>query len=102
MAKFTGLSLHALTERLGPPSAKTMQMGAGTDRHAFHLLWFCSGPNAPACFATAAAPDEQMPPNLTPMEQEFFDNAPVPKNGWTLKPCPQHGSSFMDFSEEPD
>ncbi|MGA8840412.1 MAG: hypothetical protein WB491_07965 [Candidatus Aquilonibacter sp.] len=43
-----------------------------------------------------------MPPDLTAWEQEHFDKAPLPKDGWTLRPCPQHRSAFTDYPKESD
>jgi hypothetical protein len=102
MPKFTGLSLQTLNDRLGPPSQQGMNAGSGTHRHAFHVLWFCNGPNAPARYAYAEARDRAMAPGLTRWEQELFDNAPFPQQGWTLKPCAQHRDVFADHPKEPD
>jgi hypothetical protein len=79
-----------------------MSGGSGLHRHAFRILWPCNGPSASGCFATAEASDVPMPPDLTPWEQELFDKAPLPKDGWTLVPCPQHRNTFADHPEEPD
>jgi hypothetical protein len=43
-----------------------------------------------------------MPPNLDAREQEFFEHAPLPEDGWTLNACPKHRNNFADHSEEPD
>ncbi len=102
MPKFTGLSLQVLNDRLGRPSGKGTKVGFGPHRHAFHMLWFCNGPNAAACYAYAEAKDKPTPHDLTPWEQELFDNAPFPRDGWTLAPCPQHRNVFPDYPEEPD
>ena len=101
MPKFTGLSLQTLDDRLG------RRLGTGTsgalNRHRFRILWYCNGPKAgPACLAIAEASDRPTPPDLTAFEQEFFENAPLPKDGWTLWACPQHRSTFIDYPEEPD
>jgi hypothetical protein len=88
MPKFTGLSLHTLNDRLGRPSGKGMRVGSGPHRHAFHIFWFCNGPNGPACYAYAETRDRSMPPDLTPWEQEIFDSAGFRREDWTLKPCP--------------
>lgn len=102
MPKFIGVTLQTLNERLGPAGEKGMSPGSTSTRHRFHMVWQCQGPSAPACFAYTEAPDTPMPANLSPWEQELFDNAPLPKHGWTLKPCPQHRNVFADFPEEPD
>ena len=79
-----------------------MSGGSDLHRHAFSMLWYCNGPNAPACFATAEASDSTYASDLTPWEQELFDNAPLPQDGWTLKPCPEHHNVFADHPEVPD
>lgn len=99
MAKFSGVSLQALSDRLGPPSAKHAQAGSSPGTHAFHMLWLCNGTNAPACSAFAEAQDTPVPADLTPREQEFFENAPFPKNGWTIEPCLRHHGMFADNPE---
>lgn len=96
MPKFTGLSLQTLNDRLGREYGSGTNYGSVLHRHSFRMVWNCT------CFATAEASDNPMPPDLTPWEQELFDNAPLPKDGWTITPCPQHRNIFTDHSEEPD
>lgn len=101
MPKFTGISLHTLAERLGPSHGKRLT-GSGLRHHDFGQFWYCNGPRAPACYAYAHAADRAMPPDLGALEQEFFDHAPLPEEGWTLNPCPQHLELFADHPQEPD
>lgn len=102
MSKRAGLSLQTLTDRLGRPAGRRVQLGSSRHNHVFHMMWFCNGANAAACFAAAAAEDTPMPPGLTRWEQELFDHAQFPKYNWTLRPCPQHRNAFADYPEEPD
>jgi len=102
MSKFTGVPLEALHERLGRQHSRGMGSGRDLHRHTFNMLWYCNGPNAPACLATAESADVAMPHGLTAQEQEFFETAPFPKDGWTLRPCPTHHGAFTDFPEEPE
>ena len=101
MPKFTGLPLDTLYERLGRAAGKRVSQGSTSDRHSFQMFWFCNGPKAPACIATAEADDKAMPPGLTPWEQEMFDHADFPKYGWTVRP-PRHRNDFADHPEEAD
>src|SRR5438270_13077279 len=107
MSKFNGITLETLNQRLGQPSVRGMGRNFGPGivafprRYAFHMVWYCNGRNAPACSATAQAGERPVPPDLTPWEQELFDHAPFPEEGWTLKPCPHHRNAFADRAEEP-
>lgn len=94
MAKFAGLSLQTLNDRLGPPSAKGTRKSSVPGTHALHVLWLCNGANAPACAAFVEARDRPMPADLTPWQQELFENMPLPKNGWTIEPCQLHHGLF--------
>lgn len=96
MPKFTGVSLQTLNERLGGALGSGTNHGPGLHRHTFRMVWDCT------CFATAAASDKPMPPDLTPWEEELFDNAPLPKDGWTIAPCPHHLNVFADHSGQSD
>ena len=103
MPRFTGLSLHTLYERLGQPSGKKTQMAhSRTHRLTFHMFWFCNGPNAQACSASAEIGERPTPPDLTPSKPEHFDHLGFPKHGWTLRSCPQHRDVFADHPEKPD
>ena len=102
MAKFTGLLLQVLEDRLGRKHAHGMSGSSDLHQHAFYIVWHCNESQAPKCLATARADDRPMPSDLTPWEQELFDKAPLPRDGWTLSPCPHHRGAFPEFPEEPD
>ena len=98
MAMFRGLSFRTLHERLGAPDQKSFTSG-GDRSHLFHMFWFCVAGEA-ACVARIKADDRPMPKGLDAREQEFFEHAPFPKEGWTLNACEKHRDLFRDHPEE--
>ena len=97
MAKFAGVPLRALNERLGQPCSTRRSGGS----HA--MFWDCSRTaGIPVCYAQARAEYQPTPRDLTPFEEELFDNTPPPEAGWTITPCPQHRDTFADYAKEPD
>jgi len=64
------------------------------------MLWLCSGRAAPGCIAFTEVADTPVPSGLSAHEQEFFEHAPFPKDGWTLNACAKHRDAFDDYPEE--
>ena len=91
MSKYAGLSFQVLKERVGLHFGSGMSPDSSRHGHTFRMVWQCG------CFASTEASDKPTPPDLTPWEQEMFDNAPLPQEGWTITPCPQHEQRFPDY-----